>query len=47
MSSRLPCDFFARPTLQVARDLRGTRLVHIENRQRLAGYLPETGAYIG
>ena len=47
MSSRLPRDFFARPTLQVARELLGARLVHIEDRQRLAGWILEVEAYIG
>lgn len=47
MSSHLTRDFFARPTLQVARDLLGARLVHIENGQRLAGWITETEAYIG
>ena len=47
MPSHLPRDFFARPTLQVARDLLGARLVHIENGQRLAGWITETEAYIG
>ena len=44
---RLGHDFFDRPTLQVARDLLGTRLVRLENGQRLAGYIVEAEAYIG
>lgn len=47
MSHHLPRDFFARPTLQVARELLGARLVHIENGRRLAGWISETEAYIG
>ena len=47
MSSRLTRNFFARPTLQVARELLGACLVHIEDNQRLAGWITETEAYIG
>ena len=43
----LPRSFFARPTLQVARDLLGARLVHLENGFRLAGTILETEAYVG
>jgi DNA-3-methyladenine glycosylase len=39
--------FFARPTLQVTRDLLGTRLVHFENGVRLSGLIVEAEAYVG
>lgn len=45
--ARLPRQFFARPTLDVARDLLGQRLVHLAGGQRLAGLITETEAYIG
>lgn len=43
----LPADFYARPTLSVARDLLGARLVRILDGVRLAGLITETEAYIG
>jgi DNA-3-methyladenine glycosylase len=45
--SRLPRSFFARPTLQVARELLGARLVHVQGNLRVAGIIAETEAYIG
>jgi len=39
--------FFDRPTLLVAEQLLGMRLVRIENGQRLRGFIIETEAYIG
>lgn len=43
----LPRDFFARPTLTVARAVLGARLVRIEDGQRISGLITETEAYIG
>jgi len=43
----LPRDFFARPTLLVARELLGQRLVRHWEGHRLAGRIVEVEAYIG
>ena len=43
----LPPDFYARPTLTVARELVGARLVRILDGLRLAGIITETEAYVG
>ena len=43
----LPHTFYARPTLAVARDLLGMRLVRLQDGLRLAGIILETEAYIG
>lgn len=45
--ARLNNGFFDRPTLQVARELLGTRLVRREGDERTAGIIVETEAYIG
>lgn len=42
----LPRDFFNRPTLTVARELIGTRLVRILDGRKLVGLITETEAYI-
>jgi DNA-3-methyladenine glycosylase len=42
-----PRNFYARPTLQVARDLIGSRLVRILEGVKAAGLITETEAYIG
>jgi DNA-3-methyladenine glycosylase len=44
---RLERQFFNCPTLQVARELLGTRLVRLEAGERTAGIIVETEAYIG
>ena len=47
MSCRLGRDFYARDTLQVARELLGKRLVRVIDGKRLSGLIVETEAYIG
>src|SRR5689334_8663699 len=42
----LPRDFYNRPTLKVARDLIGARLVRILEGKKLVGLITETEAYI-
>lgn len=46
-AQRLPRAFFARSTLQVARELIGARLVRLEGENILAGVITEVEAYIG
>jgi DNA-3-methyladenine glycosylase len=43
----LPHSFYNRPTLTVARELIGARLVRILDGVKLVGYITETEAYIG
>ena len=43
----IPSEFYNRPTLTVARELIGARLVRILNGQKLVGLVTETEAYIG
>jgi DNA-3-methyladenine glycosylase len=47
INPRLDREFFARPTLEVARDLLGARLVRVLNGRRVGGVIVETEAYIG
>lgn len=47
MPSLLPPDFYARPTLTVARELLGARLVRISDGVRLEGLISESEAYVG
>lgn len=44
---RLDRSFYARPTLEVAQELLGTRLVRVLDGQRLSGIIVEAEAYIG
>ncbi|MBI5294338.1 MAG: DNA-3-methyladenine glycosylase [Chloroflexi bacterium] len=47
MSKLLPHNFYNRPTLTVARELIGARLVRILDGQQLVGLITETEGYIG
>lgn len=46
-SSCLPREFYARPTLTVARALLGMRLVRLQDGVQLSGIITESEAYIG
>ncbi len=46
-SSCLPREFYARPTLTVARALLGMRLVRLQDGVQLSGIITEAEAYIG
>src|SRR5512142_379585 len=43
----IPRSFYNRPTLKVARELIGARVVRILNGERVAGLITETEAYVG
>jgi DNA-3-methyladenine glycosylase len=47
VNSPLPREFYNRPTLTVARELIGARLVRVLDGVRLVGLITETEAYIG
>ena len=47
MTAPLPASFYDRPTLAVARELPGARLVRILDGARVSGIILETEAYIG
>lgn len=47
MTFIIPRKFYNRPTLTVARELLGARLVHISRGKKLAGFITETEAYFG
>jgi DNA-3-methyladenine glycosylase len=47
VNSPLPREFYNRPTLTVARELIGARLVRISEGLKLVGLITETEAYIG
>jgi DNA-3-methyladenine glycosylase len=47
MNIPIPIEFYNRPTLNVARELLGARLVRVLDGVRLAGVITETEAYVG
>jgi DNA-3-methyladenine glycosylase len=46
-TNRLDRNFYHRPTIQVARQVLGMRLVRIQDGQRISGLIVEAEAYIG
>jgi DNA-3-methyladenine glycosylase len=47
VNTPLPKEFYDRPTLAVARELLGKRLVRLEYGKRISGFITEAEAYIG
>ncbi len=47
MSNPLPVSFYERPTVQVAREILGARLVCDLNGERITGIITEAEAYVG
>ena len=45
--THLPRGFFSRPTLDVAKELLGQRLVRVDRGSRVSGWIVETEAYVG
>ncbi|MBK7090897.1 MAG: DNA-3-methyladenine glycosylase [bacterium] len=47
MASKLSCDFYRQPTLDVAKTLIGKKFVHRNSKGKLSGRIVEVEAYIG